>query len=520
LSTLFFLIDFLNNTITSNHEAVFLHFFRKHSAMNTAEEITITQLMAELRDRVKRECKLTPMEGLVPFSPGVADIDSATERKAGELRDSEHLRFLNLHHARVLGLSAGSIQSHRTGLAGRFVVAIKRRLMVWLADLLKEHQQQEIEYRAHLVRYLNQVASYGDARDSTLFWELIHKIDTDVTNAVRRIEAIYTEGEANRYTLECTIRDLVYREIGTLREQGDLHSARIGTVERVVEGLERIIASIAAKGESQTVSSTSSKGKAPIKSGGKGDVGQDSYMGVPNGASHDYSYLLLENRFRGSEELIKSRVTRYVDKCIEQSVDTVLEIGCGRGELLEGLREKGIDAQGIDLDAAMVQRCNEKGLNVQHGDGIAYLQGQPDGTLGGVIAIQVVEHLRLKDLQQLISLCARKVRVGGVVIFETINPQSVVALSSNYFRDPTHIWPLHSDTLSYLMQLGGLENMAVSQLSPFPKEATLQLIENEEFFSPRWQRVVHLLNSQLTRLNDLLYGFQDYCITATVPAPK
>ena len=489
--------------------------------MNTAEDRTITQLMADLRERVKRECTLPPLEGLVPFSPGVADIENAAERKAGELRDSEHLRFLNLHHARVLGLNTGSVQSHRHGLAGRIVIAIKRRLMVWLADLLKEHQQHEIEYRAHLVRYLNQIASYGDARDSSLFWELIRKIDTDVTNAVRRIEAIYTEGEANRHTLESGIRDLVYREIGTLREQGDLHSVRIGTVERVVEGLERIIASISTAGVPESISSLPANGKIPAKSSAKKDAANnDSYMAGPDGVSHDYSYLLLENRFRGSEELISERVTRYVERCVERSVDSVLEIGCGRGELLEGLGEKGISALGIDLDAAMVRRCQEKGLNVLQGDGIAYLEGQPDGALGGVIAIQVVEHLRLKDLQHLIALCARKVRAGGVVIFETINPQSVVALSSNYFRDPTHIWPLHADTLSYLMQLGGLENMTVSRLSPFPKEATLQLIEDEEFFSPRWQRVVHSLNNQLTRLNDLLYGFQDYCVVATVPGSK
>ncbi len=459
----------------------------------------------------------------MPFSPGVADIESAAERKAGELRDSEHLRFLNLHHARVLGLNAGSIQSHRTGFAGRLVVAVKRRLMVWLADLLKEHQQHELEYRAHLVRYLNQVASYGDARDSSLFWELIHKIDTDVTNAVRRIEAIYTEGEATRHTLESTIRELVYREVGTLREQGDLHSVRIGTVERVVEGLERIIASSSTRGVAQSVSAAPPNGKKATKSTVRADGSsgiQESYMAGPDGVAHDYSYLLLENRFRGSEELIRSRVTRYVDECVKHSVASVLEIGCGRGELLEGLQERGIDAHGIDLDAAMVTRCQEKGLKVLHGDGISYLEGQTDGSLGGVIAIQVVEHLRLKDLQHLISLCAKKVRVGGVVLFETINPQSVVALSSNYFRDPTHIWPLHSDTLSYLMQLGGLENMTVSRLSPFPKEVTLQLIENEEFFSPRWQRVVHSLNSQLTRLNDLLYGFQDYCVVARVPGPK
>jgi O-antigen chain-terminating methyltransferase len=316
----------------------------------------------------------------------------------------------------------------------------------------------------------------------------------------------------------------VYREVVTLREQGDVHTVRIGTVERVVEGLERIVASISASTVSQSGSVGLSKGgkssaKLAVKVDGSGRA-QESYMAGPDGVAQDYLYLLLENRFRGSEELIRSRVSRYVDECINHSVASVLEIGCGRGELLEGLQEKGIDACGIDLDGAMVTRCKEKGLKVLHGNGISYLEGQDDGSLGCVIAIQVVEHLKLRDLQHLISLCAKKVCVGGVVIFETINPQSVVALSSNYFRDPTHIWPLHSDTLSYLMQLGGLENMVVSHLSPFPKEATLQLIENEEFFSPRWQRVVHSLNTQLSRLNDLLYGFQDYCVVAQVPGPR
>jgi O-antigen chain-terminating methyltransferase len=165
----------------------------------------------------------------------------------------------------------------------------------------------------------------------------------------------------------------------------------------------------------------------------------------------------------------------------------------------------------------MINRCQDKGLSVQQCDGLQYLANLGSGVLGGVVAVQVVEHLRVDQLKELIRLCAGKVRKGGIVIFETINPQSLVALSSNYFRDPTHVAPLHPDTLAYLMQLGGLANPQVSFLSPFASSENLPAIENEEFFSPRWQRVIRILNAQTAQLNKLLYGYQDYCIVAEVP---
>ena len=129
-----------------------------------------------------------------------------------------------------------------------------------------------------------------------------------------------------------------------------------------------------------------------------------------------------------------------------------------------------------------------------------------------MIAIQVVEHLTAHQLQELISLAASRVRNGGRVVFETINPKSVQALSSNYFRDITHKMPLHPDTLDYMMKLAGMRTIEVRMLSPIPEGALLQEVPLGEQLTPRWMHAMTLMNQNIRQLNAMLYGHQDFCI--------
>jgi SAM-dependent methyltransferase len=62
----------------------------------------------------------------------------------------------------------------------------------------------------------------------------------------------------------------------------------------------------------------------------------------------------------------------------------VLDIGCGRGELLDLLAEVGVPAGGVDLDASMLARCEAKGLDVELGDAVAVLDAVDKGSLGAV----------------------------------------------------------------------------------------------------------------------------------------
>ena len=123
--------------------------------------------------------------------------------------------------------------------------------------------------------------------------------------------------------------------------------------------------------------------------------------------------------------------------------------------------------------------------------------------------------MKKEQLETLIRLAVRKVRPGGKIVLETINPQSIVALSSNFFRDPTHVWPTHPDTLRYIFELSGVAETEVHYLAPFPPSAMLQPIEITPYLPAHWKLALEALNDNVTRLNGLLFGHQDYCVVGT-----
>ena len=157
---------------------------------------------------------------------------------------------------------------------------------------------------------------------------------------------------------------------------------------------------------------------------------------------------------RGSTDGVRERQRPYVDDFRDAA--PVLDIGCGRGEFLALLREAGVEARGVDADADMVAYARGEGLEVEQADALAHLEACEDGSLGGIFAGQVVEHLPPPALVRLLELAARPscARAGSLVA-ETINPLSPLALRS-YFADLTHAQPLVPETLALLARAGGL----------------------------------------------------------------
>src|SRR6185436_3018971 len=118
----------------------------------------------------------------------------------------------------------------------------------------------------------------------------------------------------------------------------------------------------------------------------------------------------------------------------------------------------GTEARGVDLDADMVAYARGEGLEVEHADGIEYLQRLEDGSLGGIFAAQLVEHVPAPSLVRLLELAAAKLRPGGLLVAETINPLSPLALR-NYFADLTHAQPLVPETLALLAKQAGFRQV-------------------------------------------------------------
>ena len=220
-------------------------------------------------------------------------------------------------------------------------------------------------------------------------------------------------------------------------------------------------------------------------------------------------YFTFEARMRGSRSDIRARQRVYLADFERQ--EPVLDIGCGRGEFLSLLREAGIDARGVDRDADMVAFCRSEGLSVEHADALAYLERVANGSLGGVFAAQLVEHLPTSALVRLLELSAAKVRPGGTVVLESLNPLSLGTLK-NYFADLTHAQPLVPETLVLLVRQAGFAKTELRFLNEPPEEERLRAVElpAERAFDDA--RIA--LAANMSRLNEILFGPQDYALVA------
>jgi len=170
-------------------------------------------------------------------------------------------------------------------------------------------------------------------------------------------------------------------------------------------------------------------------------------------------YFLLGALYR-NEEQTKRWLDDYRDIFVALAQDRqnghssdgpVLDIGCGRGQLVAHLGELGLPAYGIDVDVDAVRIGQSLGRNVHLADAFAHLAGLDNNSLAAVVMIQVVEHIEINSLLQMLILIRQKLAPGGFVLAETLNPACVYALSNWYLMDPSHRTPLHPQTAKFLL---------------------------------------------------------------------
>ncbi len=134
----------------------------------------------------------------------------------------------------------------------------------------------------------------------------------------------------------------------------------------------------------------------------------------------------------------------------------VLDIGCGRGEFLELMREMEVPAQGIDLGEESVAQCTEKGLRAEVADLFEYLSPEKTGEFDGIFASQIVEHLDPARLPEMIRLCAASLRRGGVLAIETPNPAMPCHLRDVFLSGPDAYAPCPAHAAGVLYGGGGI----------------------------------------------------------------
>ena len=186
----------------------------------------------------------------------------------------------------------------------------------------------------------------------------------------------------------------------------------------------------------------------------------------------DSLYCSLEDQFRGTREDIKEKARAYLPMLGDAKITTdIVDIGCGRGEWLEVLKEAGFAARGIDISRVMIEECKRRGLPASEGEATTYLRSQADNSLSAITAFHFVEHLPLETLISFLDEIVRTLKPGGVVILETPNPENILVGACNFYLDPTHRNPIPSQTMQFLLESRGFCRVEI--LKSYPMTAVI-----------------------------------------------
>ncbi|MDE7311936.1 MAG: class I SAM-dependent methyltransferase [Eubacterium sp.] len=224
----------------------------------------------------------------------------------------------------------------------------------------------------------------------------------------------------------------------------------------------------------------------------------DIYTGI--------DYLDFENHFRGSRQEIKDDLSVYLPYFKQKEM--VLDLGCGRGEFLELLKENGISGIGVDHYEEFVAYCKAKGLNAVCEDALNYLFHEKNNRIGGIFASQLIEHLTNNQLLQLCHLAYEKLETGGCLILETPNPMCLSIYMNAFYVDPSHQKPVHPKTMEYLLKREGFQEVEILFTEASKSSYRLPLLESGAIQN------LSEFNDGMNLLSDLLFGSQDYAIIA------
>jgi SAM-dependent methyltransferase len=265
-------------------------------------------------------------------------------------------------------------------------------------------------------------------------------------------------------------------------------------VERVFLKEQQVTVELALQGERVTTLLEEARKRLPDP------FDEEQLRSIANEGEHqlDGLYASFDEQFRGSREEIKQRLQVYLPILRQRGIGSeampLLDAGCGRGEWLELLRDEHLHAIGVDANRVLTEWCRKLGLTVVEDDLLAYLRQQPDSSLGAVTGFHIIEHLPIEGLVTFLNQSLRVLKPGGLVIFETPNPQNVLVGSCNFYFDPTHRNPLPSQVTRFLLESRGFVGVEVLNLNPSDDTPV------EE-------------NSELARrFNNYFYGPMDYAV--------
>ncbi len=381
----------------------------------------------------------------------------------------------SLNDLKRIALQLNAAQMENTAVARQHTEMVAENNRLFADSLEATKRWVEARIAEADARAAEMAKDLGDLRAHWAEWRpgFEHKLaqtEAEYLKSVAEMQAMYQHKLAS---IETSCRDLL-----TLKFEKAIFEIQQRTwndIERIRAEVDRIVHT-----ELKLVRQRAMlAGTAPAAAPPHATIETPAAPEIPH-----FDYIRFEERFRGSEEDVRERQRFYVPWF--RDAKTVLDVGCGRGEFLELMREAGIPASGIDSNPELAGLCRAKGLEAEHADLFAYLAGLADGSLGGIFCAQVVEHIPPGRLPDMIRLAAAKLAQDGVLAIETPNPECLAIFASHFYLDPTHQRPVPAPLLIFHLEECGMGKIRLHKLSPaldsMPALASLPEEMREAFF--------------------------------------
>jgi SAM-dependent methyltransferase len=383
-----------------------------------------------------------------------------------------------------------------------------REASAQLIDAARREFDALARFQSELIQYLQQITPYVDTKDRQEIGLLRRQLEDRAIALAAGLGGVSDE-LLRRWESTVAREQRFNTQVAAVAAAQDEVRITIAGFQRTAQSLKREFEQLIAAG------SRPQQAEPPVTPARP--TSEAAAHPAPSAAPETFGtrldsakYVGFEDSFRGSTEDIRSRVLDYLP-LFEGSSD-VLDIGCGRGEFLDLLATYGIKGRGVDINPAMVERCRLRGLDVAEGDAVGYLDSLPDQSLGGVLAVQVVEHLQADQLVRMLELAYHKMRPGAHIALETINPACWYAFFASYIRDITHVHPMHPDTLRYLLIASGFQRVEIRYREPYPERNKLQPVSTAALakVAPGLSEAGETFNENVAKLNALMFTFLDY----------
>lgn len=337
-----------------------------------------------------------------------------------------------------------------------------------LLTTLNEYNRTLVSMAADFARRLSEVHTEIDdarreaaeLRDIRVHWsawrvEWERKLATNEIQFLRSVADLQAAYQHRASLMEANFRDLVKSQHtdfeGALeRANIDIQKHLWDDLEKIREEYERLIHNELRVVRQRAASWSPEAAVAPSPR--------------PSVAPSPVDWLRFADRFRGTYEYVKQNQRLYVPRFAGRK--QVLDIGCGRGEFLDLMKEAGAPARGIDLSEECVALCRERGFEADVADLFEYLAKLPEGSLDGIFSAQVVEHLSPERLPEMIRLSAGALSRGGILAIETPNPECLAIYASHFYIDPTHTRPVPPALLVFYLEEAGFGRIEVERISP------------------------------------------------------